>query len=198
MDNQRILDIENKYYKSNLIVAGVDEAGRGPLAGAVVAAAVVVDKNNIIEGIKDSKKLSKKSREDLYNKIVKSYKYGLGIVSVQEIDEINILNATIKACNLAVLNLSINLDVVLVDGNMKFTDRRFISIIKGDSLCFSISAASIVAKVTRDKIMHDLSLKYPEYLWHKNCGYGTKEHIEMIKKYGATEYHRKSFLKNII
>ena len=185
------LEIEQRFFGK--IIAGVDEAGRGPLAGPVVAAAVIVDQNNIIKGIRDSKKLSKKKREDIYHSITSHYIWSVGIVGSDEIDEINILQATIKACRLAVSALEAKVDIVLVDGNMKFDDQKFLSIIKGDDKSISIAAASIVAKVTRDRLMNDLSNEFPEYKWHQNAGYGTKEHKEAIIKHGQSVHHRKSF-----
>ncbi len=185
------LEIEKKFIGK--IIAGVDEAGRGPLAGPVVAAAVIVDQDNIIKGIKDSKKLSKKQREDIYHHITSNYRWSVGIVGSGEIDEINILQATIKACLLAVSALEVEADLVLVDGNMKFGDQRFLSIIKVDDKSISIAAASIIAKVTRDRLMDNLSDEFPEYKWHQNSGYGTKEHMEAIIKYGQSVHHRKSF-----
>jgi ribonuclease HII len=184
-------EIEDQYCGN--IIAGVDEAGRGPLAGPVVAAAVIVDRNKIIEGIRDSKKISKKKREILYESISKHYRYGVGIVSPEEIDEINILEATKKACNLAVEALSYRPDIVIVDGNMKFSDSRYHSFIKGDDKSISIAAASIIAKVTRDRIMEALSREHAAYDWHKNSGYGTKHHLEAINQHGVTVHHRKSF-----
>ena len=185
------LEIEKSY--GNVIIAGVDEAGRGPLAGPVVAAAVIVDQQNIIAGIRDSKKISKKKREELYDKITAHYRWSVGIISSEEIDQINILEATKKACELAVSSMDMGSEIVLVDGNMKFEDQRFLSIIKGDDKSISIAAASIVAKVTRDRLMDNLSDEFPEYKWHQNSGYGTKEHMEAIIKYGQSVYHRKSF-----
>lgn len=185
------LEIERSY--QGKIIAGVDEAGRGPLSGPVVAAAVIVDQNNIIEGIRDSKKISKKKREVLYEQITSAYKYSVGVVSAAEIDQINILQATIKSCKMAVSALSIAPEIVLVDGNMKFDDARFYSIVKGDDKSLSIAAASIVAKVTRDRLMEELSAEFPDYAWSKNSGYGTKDHLEAIKKFGITKHHRKTF-----
>lgn len=179
------------------VVAGVDEAGRGPLAGPVVAAAVIIDQNNLIEGIKDSKKLSKNKREELYVKITQNYLWSIGVVGPKEIDEINILEATKKACVLAVEGLIKQPSAVIVDGNMKFSDKRFVSYIKGDDKSISIAAASIIAKVTRDKMMELLHQEFPYYFWAKNSGYGTKEHISAIEKYGPSIHHRLSFkLKN--
>ncbi len=188
------LSIESNYQG---VVAGVDEAGRGPLAGPVVAAAVIIDQNNLIKGIKDSKKLSKNKREELYVKITQNYTWSIGVVGPKEIDEINILEATKKACVLAVEGLIKEPSVVIVDGNMKFSDKRFVSYIKGDDKSISIAAASIIAKVTRDRMMELLHQEFPYYFWAKNSGYGTKEHISAIEKYGSSIHHRLSFkLKN--
>ncbi len=184
------LTIESNYQG---VIAGVDEAGRGPLAGSVVAAAVIVDQTNLIDGIKDSKKLSKSKREELYTKITKHYLWAVGIVSPREIDEINILEATKKACILAVEGLVTQPSVVIIDGNMKFQDERFVSYIKGDDKSISIAAASIIAKVTRDRMMDVLHKDFPNYNWAKNSGYGTKEHISAIKKHGNTIHHRLTF-----
>ena len=188
------LSIESNYQG---IIAGVDEAGRGPLAGPVIAAAVIIDQNNLIEGIKDSKKLSKNKREELYVKITQNYTWSIGVVGPKEIDEINILEATKKACVLAVEGLIKEPSVVIVDGNMKFSDKRFVSYVKGDDKSISIAAASIIAKVTRDRMMALLHQDFPYYFWAKNSGYGTKEHISAIEKYGSSIHHRLSFkLKN--
>ena len=188
------LSIESNYPG---VVAGVDEAGRGPLAGPVVAAAVIIDQKNLIEGIKDSKKLSQNKREELYVKITQNYTWSIGVVGPKEIDEINILQATKKACILAVEGLIKEPSVVIVDGNMKFSDKRFVSYIKGDDKSISIAAASIIAKVTRDRMMALLHQEFPYYFWAKNSGYGTKEHISAIEKYGSSIHHRLSFkLKN--
>ncbi len=182
--------LEQKYLSP---VAGVDEAGRGPLVGPVVAAAVIIDQTKIIDGIKDSKKLNKKMREVLYDQITQHYIWAVGIVHQDEIDAINILEATKKACTIAVVNLSISPATVIVDGNMKFEDPRFYSIIKGDNLSLSIGAASIIAKVTRDRLMTEYSREFPHYMWDKNAGYGTKEHLEAINLHGISPYHRHSF-----
>lgn len=180
------------------VVAGIDEAGRGPLAGPVVAAAVIANKKHIISGVNDSKKISAKLREEIYKEIIANYHYAIGVVSHTEIDEINILEATKKACKIADSNLLVKPDIVLVDGNMKFPDNRYHSIVKGDSKSYSIAAASIIAKVTRDKMMLQMHEEFPKYKWNKNFGYGTKEHIEAIIKYGLTPYHRISFTKKIL
>ncbi|RYE06445.1 MAG: ribonuclease HII [Rickettsiaceae bacterium] len=183
--------LETKY--ENFIIAGVDEAGRGPLAGPVVAGAVIANPNNVVLGIKDSKLLSKNKRELLYQEIIEKYYWAVGIIWNEEIDQINILQATKKACVAAVENLTKKVDVVLIDGNMKFADARYISITNGDNLSHSIAAGSIIAKVTRDRLMTNMGELFPLYLWHKNAGYGTKEHIEAIKNYGLSKYHRKTF-----
>lgn len=175
------------------VIAGVYEVGVGPLAGPVVASAVIVDQNNIIPGIKDSKKLTPKMREYLYGKITEHYTWSVALIDHDEIDRINIREAAKKACIMSVQNLTVNANIVMVDGNMKFQDPRFISIIKGDDLSISIAASSIVAKVTRDRLMVELAKEFPQYLWQKNSGYGTKEHLEAIKTYGYSPYHRKSF-----
>ena len=159
--------LEQKY---SGLVAGVDEAGRGPLVGPVVAASVIIDQTKIIHGIKDSKKLTKTMRELLYKQITQNYVWSVGIVHHDEIDIINILEATKKACTISVANLAVKPDTVLIDGNMKFHDPRFISIINGDNLSISIGAASIIAKVTRDRLMLEYAKEFPEYMWHKNSG----------------------------
>lgn len=182
------------------ILAGIDEAGRGPLAGPVVAAAVIFDKDFYIEGIDDSKKLTAGKREELYSEIIdNALSVKTSVIEQHLIDEINILQAALKAMQKSFKKLKPRPELLLVDGNKMFPTRTpFVTVVGGDSKSFSIAAASIIAKVTRDRIMVKLSEKYPEYKWHKNKGYGTREHIEAIKKFGATPYHRKSFLKNII
>ncbi|MGL9717221.1 MAG: ribonuclease HII [Wolbachia sp.] len=177
------------------VIAGVDEVGRGPLAGPVMSAAVVfTDRNMTIEGINDSKKLTAKNRQILYEKITSVAKFGIGIASVEEINSYNILQATKLSMQRALIDLGLELDCVLVDGNQPPEVKWQIkSIVNGDSLSISIAAASIVAKVTRDQLMQELHNQYPEYNWYKNKGYGTKEHIEAINLYGITEHHRKNF-----
>ena len=182
------------------IICGVDEAGRGPLAGPVFAAAVVLPPNLMIAGLNDSKKLSEKKREILYDEIKSlSVACNVAFATEREIDEINILNATFLAMKRAVAGLNLQPDVVLVDGN-RSPDLNVPTqtIVKGDSLSASIAAASILAKVERDRLMKNLSKKYPEYNFEKHKGYGTKMHIDLIKKYGPCEIHRKSFLKKIL
>ena len=195
---------ERKYAEYSYI-CGIDEVGRGPLAGPVVAGAVVfLNKDNInphlLSSLNDSKKLSAKKREWLYEMIVDENKkgnlsYGIGLATAQEIDEINILQATFNAMRRAVDNLSVKPDVALIDGNQ--TPRPFKcnvqTVIKGDSLSFSIAGASIVAKVYRDNLMQELAKKYPYYGFEKNAGYGTKAHIEGLKQYGICDEHRKSY-----
>ncbi|WP_341752500.1 MULTISPECIES: ribonuclease HII [unclassified Candidatus Tisiphia] len=185
-----MFELEQKYIG---LVAGVDEAGRGPLVGPVVAASVIIDQTKIINGIKDSKKLTRERRNLLYEQITQNYIWSVGIVYHDEIDIINILEATKKACTISVANLSVKPDTVLIDGNMKFNDPRFISIVNGDNLSISIGAASIIAKVTRDRLLLEYAKEFPEYMWHKNFGYGTKEHLNAISIYGLSSYHRKSF-----
>ncbi len=197
---------ELKYFDLNYlnngvkILAGIDEAGRGPLAGPVVAAAVIFDKETYIEGINDSKKLSGKKREELYEKIYsEAIAVKTSIIAHTVIDEINILQASLKAMKNCFRSLTPKPDMILVDGNKIFPTRtKFETLVKGDGKSFSIAAASIIAKVTRDRLMVKLSAQYPAYNWHKNKGYGTREHIEAIKIYGATPLHRKTFLRNIL
>ncbi|MDN3030179.1 MAG: ribonuclease HII [Candidatus Tisiphia sp.] len=185
-----MFELEQKYFG---LVAGVDEAGRGPLVGPVVAASVIIDQTKIINGIKDSKKLTREKRNLLYEQITQNYIWSVGIVYHDKIDIINILEATKKACTISVANLSVKPDTILVDGNMKFADSRFISIVNGDNLSISIGAASIIAKVTRDRLLLEYAKEFPEYMWHKNFGYGTKEHLNAIHSHGFSPYHRKTF-----
>ena len=175
-------------------IIGVDEVGRGPLAGPVISAAIILNKEKIPEGINDSKKLSKKKREVINEELISQHKFAIGIASVEEIDKINILQASLLAMKRAVLNLNIKPQTILVDGN-KLPDLEYnmYPIIKGDSKSISIAAASIIAKVYRDKLMQDLSLQYPGYYWEKNSGYGTKQHLLALDNLGVTPIHRKSF-----
>ena len=181
------------------IICGVDEAGRGPLAGPVCAAAVILPENHIIDGLNDSKKLSEKKREALYDVIKnEALAYSIAMASEKEIDDINILQATYLAMRRAVAGLEIKPDFVLVDGNrdpLLGIDTK--TVIKGDALSASIAAASVLAKVTRDRYMLSISEKYPEYQFPKHKGYGTKLHYEMIEKYGISDIHRKTFLKKL-
>ena len=182
------------------VVCGVDEAGRGPLAGPVFAAAVILPENTMIAGLNDSKKLSEKKRELLYDEIkAKAVAYNVAFATETEIDEINILNATFLAMRRAVDGLQIRPDFALIDGNrtpeLNVPAR---AIIKGDALSASIAAASILAKVERDRLMKILSEKYPEYSLEQHKGYGTKLHVELIKKHGPSAIHRRSFLRKIL
>ncbi|MCC0691868.1 MULTISPECIES: ribonuclease HII [Clostridioides] len=188
------------YNKGYLYIGGIDEAGRGPLAGPVVASVVVFKKNTKIEGVNDSKKLSEAKRDELFEVIKKeALDYGIGIVNNEEIDEFNILNATYMAMKKAINCLKQAPDYLLVDAaTIPGIDIAQNPIVKGDSKSISIAAASILAKVTRDSIMYQYDRVYPEYGFKSHKGYGTKEHYEAIEKHGITPIHRKSFLKNIL
>jgi len=182
-------------------VCGVDEAGRGPLAGPVCAAAVILPADCIIEGLNDSKKLTEKKREALYDVIIeKAIAYGIAFGSVEEIEKHNILNATFLAMNRAIDSLQTKADFAIIDGNRKPTGINIpcITVVKGDSHSMSVAAASVLAKVTRDRLLLEYDKKYPQYKFCKHKGYGTKEHYEAIKEYGICEVHRKSFLKGVI
>lgn len=192
--------IEKKFWSKKLLVAGIDEVGRGSIAGPVCASAVIFPfYSEIIEEINDSKKLSELKRNELFNLIInQSVDYSSCFVDNIEIDRINILQATMKAMNNSVENLKVQPNHLLVDGNyFKSYFKTFDTIKKGDSISVSIAAASIVAKVERDKFMVEVANEeFPNYKFDKNKGYGTKEHFEAIGKYGICKYHRKSFLKN--
>ena len=180
-------------------ICGIDEAGRGPLAGDVYAAAVILRPKTVIEGLNDSKKLSEKKREQLYDEIIaKAEAYCVATASVAEIDSVNILQATFLAMKRAYEGLEITADAVLVDGNRKpFGGDEVTTVVKGDGTSASIAAASILAKVSRDRYMMKLSEKYPQYRFDKHKGYGTKLHYEMLEKYGISEVHRRTFLKKL-
>lgn len=200
MENIDWLKYENEAFDNGFdCVCGVDEAGRGPLAGPVCAAAVILPKGCIIEGLNDSKKLSEKKREQLFDVITqKAEAYSIAMASEKEIDEINILQATFLAMRRAVGSLDIKPDFVIVDGNRDpLLGIKTMTLIKGDALCESVAAASVLAKVTRDRYMLEMCEKYPEYQFQKHKGYGTKLHYEMIEKYGISDIHRKSFLKKL-
>lgn len=181
-------------------VCGIDEAGRGPLAGPVFAAAVILPEHADIPGLNDSKKLSAKKREELFAVIESTaLSYGIGFATEQEIDKINILQATFRAMKRACDALSVHPDLALVDGNrIPPMDVPVRTIIKGDSLSANIAAASILAKVSRDRLMLQVDELYPEYGFAKHKGYGTALHIEMLQKFGPSPVHRRSFLKKII
>ncbi len=186
--------------KTYQYVCGVDEAGRGPLCGPVAAAAVIMPKDSFIDGVNDSKKLTEKKREELYEKIVKeAIAYHVCLIDNKEIDEINILNATLKAMETAINRLSVKADFALIDGNRnKGITTPNQTVVKGDSKSYSIACASILAKVTRDRLMEEYDKMYPEYGFSKHKGYGTKAHYEAIEKYGITPIHRRTFLKKIL
>lgn len=182
-------------------VCGVDEAGRGPLAGPVCAAAVILPENCEIEGLNDSKKLSEKKREALYDVIKeKALSYSIAFASVEEIEEFNILEATFIAMNRAIDSLDTKADYALIDGNRvpKGIKIPCETVIKGDAKSASIAAASILAKVTRDRLLLEYDKQYPEYNFKKHKGYGTKEHTDLILKYGVSPIHRPSFLKKLL
>ena len=192
-----MLDFEEQFYNEKIkVIVGVDEAGRGPLCGPVVAAACILPHTYINEKINDSKKLSEKKREQLYDEIINNaLSYGVGIVDSKRIDEINIYEATKEAMHLAISQLKIDYDLILTDA-MKLKDEKVdvIDIIKGDAKCQCIAAASIIAKVTRDRILFDMDQKHPEYGFKSHKGYGTKKHIEAIKEHGIIDgFYRETY-----
>lgn len=191
---------ENKLYEKNIeYICGIDEAGRGPLAGPVVVGAVILPQNSFIEGVNDSKKISEKKREKIYEQIVQeAIAYSVGIVDQKKIDEINILNATKLGVKLALEELKQKPNVIMVDAlnNMDTLGIPYISVVKGDAKNYCIAAASIIAKVTRDRIMREWDEIYPIYGFAKHKGYGTAEHIRIIKENGPCILHRRSFIKN--
>lgn len=196
---------ENLYNKGIKYICGIDEAGRGPLAGPVVVGAVIMQRESKLEFMNDSKKVTPKRRELLYNQIIDTaISYGVGIVSQEEIDEINILNATKKALHIAldevIKKLNKKPDIILVDALNKIDTFgiKYESIIKGDATCYSISAASIIAKVTRDKIMEEWDKIYPQYGFKDHKGYGTARHTQAIKENGPCMLHRKSFITHFV
>lgn len=201
MKKKDILKIDNWQYERNLkqegykCIGGTDEAGRGPLIGPVVAACCVLPDDFKLEGLTDSKKISEKKREEMYEYIINNTVYGIGIVSALEIDEINIYEASRKAMKIAIAKVreQVNLDYVLSDAMPIDLDIEVTPIIKGDLLSISISAASIIAKVTRDRMLIELDKKYPMYGFKDHKGYPTKKHLEAIKKYGLIEGYRKTY-----
>lgn len=193
-------ELENEIYASGISsVCGVDEAGRGPLAGPVCAAAVMLPRGLEIEGLNDSKKLTEKKREALFDEIKeKAIAYGVAFASVEEIERLNILNATFLAMNRAINSLSVSPELALIDGNRNSgIEMPSRCVIKGDGCCADIAAASILAKVTRDRYMLQMAEQYPGYGFEKHKGYGTKQHYEAIRALGASPIHRTSFLRKM-
>jgi ribonuclease HII len=192
--------LENEIYDEGYkLICGVDEAGRGPLAGPVCAAAVRLPRNAVIEGLNDSKKLTEKKREELFEPIkAMAISFGISFASVEEIEELNILNATFLVMNRAIGQLNVTPELALIDGNRN-TGIEIPSrcVVKGDSRCADIAAASVLAKVTRDRYMLEMAAKYPEYHFEQHKGYGTKLHYETIRQYGPCELHRPSFLRKM-
>ncbi len=197
---KKLKEIDKEWFKKGAKkICGIDEAGRGPLAGPVVVAAVIMPQDSMIEGVNDSKKVSERKREKLYEEITSSaIAWGVGIIDQKEIDEINILNATKKGLTKALTELSQKPDIILVDAltGINTIGIPYESIIKGDAKSYSIAAASIVAKVTRDRIMRQWSEVYPQYGFEKHKGYGTAAHIKAIKENGICPLHRKTFIKD--
>lgn len=193
-------ELENELYDSGIgVICGVDEAGRGPLAGPVCAAACILPRGLEIEGLNDSKKLTEKRREALYDVIIENaVAYGIAFATVEEIEELNILGATYLAMNRAIAQLNVTPDLALIDGNRnQGIEVNSQTVVKGDSKCADIAAASILAKVTRDRYMMDLDEKYPQYLFKKHKGYGTKDHYAAIREHGMCSEHRPSFLRKM-
>ena len=190
-------DLHTKGFKN---ICGIDEARRGPLAGPVVIAGVIMPEDSMIEGVNDSKKVSEKKREKLYDLIIEeAISYSVAIIGQDVIDEINILNATKSGVTKVIDELEIKPDLIIVDALEKINTRQipYESIIKGDAKCYSIAAASILAKVTRDRIMREWDKIYPQYGFITHKGYGTAKHMEAIREYGLCPIHRRSFTKNI-
>lgn len=198
----KLKEIDNEIYKNGAkYICGIDEAGRGPLAGPVVVASVIMPKDSMIEGVNDSKKISEKRREKIYEQIInEAISYSVGIIDENKIDEINILQATKLGLTTSVKELKVKPDIILVDAltNINTLGIPYKSIIKGDALSYSIASASIIAKVTRDRIMLTYDKAYPEYGFAKHKGYGTALHISAIKEHGLCPIHRRSFVKNFI
>lgn len=195
-----MLDYEKKYYDNGFkLVAGIDEAGRGPLAGPVCVAIVIMPKEPLLEKVNDSKKLTERTREKLFEQIKEiAIDYHIQLIDEKTIDEINILNATKLGMKNCIENIKTRPDIVLIDAVKLDTNVPTDSIIHGDALSYNIACASILAKVTRDHFMVEYDSKYPEYNFKKHKGYGTKEHIENLKKFGKCEIHRNSFIKNFV
>lgn len=197
--HKELFDYDEELRNAHPVICGVDEAGRGPLAGDVYAAAVVFDSGVTIDYLNDSKKLSEKRREELFDVIKeKARAYCIATASVEEIDRLNILNAAMLAMKRAVEGLGIAPDLALIDGNrLPDISCKAQYVIKGDAVSASIAAASVLAKVARDRYMKELAEKYPQYVFEKHKGYGTKLHYECLEKYGISEVHRRSFLKKL-
>ena len=197
--HKELFEHDSELRKSYPVICGVDEAGRGPLAGDVYAAAVVLEDGVLIDYLNDSKKLSEKRREELFDVIVeKASAYCIATASVEEIDRINILNAAMLAMKRAVEGLGIEPDLAMIDGNrLPELECPMQYVIKGDATSASIAAASVLAKVARDRYMKIVAEKYPQYCFEQHKGYGTKLHYEMIEKYGISDVHRRSFLKKL-
>ena len=199
---EKLKEIEKEFFnKGAKYIAGIDEAGRGPLAGPVVVASVILNEDSMIEGVNDSKKISEAKREKLYEVITKeAVCYGIGITYQDEIDEINILQATKKALTESIKALEIKPNIIMVDAleGIDTLSIPYKSIIKGDAKCYSIAAASIIAKVTRDRIMREWDKIYPQYGFASHKGYGTAKHILALKEYGACSIHRQSFIRKFI
>lgn len=195
-------EFEKAYQEKGFqVICGIDEAGRGPLAGPVCAAAVILPYGTEIAGLNDSKKLTEKKREALFPVIIeKAIAHGIGFASEQEIDEINILNATFLAMRRAVESMNVTPDLLLIDGNQrpKIGTCEEVTVVKGDMKSVSIAAASVLAKVSRDRYMLEMAEKYPQYAFEKHKGYGTKLHYEKITKFGVSPIHRRTFLKKIL
>lgn len=195
MKTCELFDFDRQLHKN--LIAGIDEAGRGPLAGPVVCACCIMPLDVMIDGINDSKKLSEPKREKLYEIIKeRAIAWSVSVVSHETIDEINILNATKQGMLECIEKLNLKPDIILIDAVKLQNVENQMSIIKGDATSYNIAAASIIAKVTRDRIMRDYDVKYPEYNFGKNKGYGTKEHIDAIKNVGICDIHRRTFVKN--
>lgn len=194
--------IEKELYKKGFeYICGIDEAGRGPLAGPVVVAGVIMPKDSMIEGVNDSKKVSEKKREKLYDIILEeAISYSVTIIGQDVIDEINILNATKEGVTKVVEELDVKPNLILVDALTHINTKGipYDSIIKGDAKCYNIAAASIIAKVTRDRIMREWDEIYPQYGFINHKGYGTAKHIQALKEYGPCPIHRKTFIKNFV
>lgn len=204
-EEQRLIklkEIDEEIYENGAkYICGIDEAGRGPLAGPVVVASCILPRDSMIEGINDSKKISEKKRERVYEEIIKqAVSYGVGIIDESRIDEINILQATKVGLTESIKELEVVPDIILVDAlrGINTCNIPYRSIIKGDASSYSIAAASIIAKVTRDRLMLKYDEMYPEYGFAKHKGYGTANHIAAIKQYGLCPIHRRSFVKNFI